>query len=245
MAIQVSGTEVISNARALTNIASVDATTVASLAAAGVGGGGSWQNIGSAMSLGTASNGYSSIGSITIPSAATDIKAFALFMDCSSISTTTETSHRFHIEMGPRTDWIVAKLRATSYGDTATYNNFKWMHAISMIKTPTNSTATQWGSHKINQSTTASNIFQYTDPQISYALGTSVGRSHSGSAEGNSAQVFNATYVSATGNIQPWTTESYSYGTCTVFAGQPLYFRVWAEYYDTLSGISIQLKGYI
>ena len=39
MAIQVSGTEVISNARALTNIASVDATTVASLSAAGVGGG--------------------------------------------------------------------------------------------------------------------------------------------------------------------------------------------------------------
>ena len=38
MAIQVSGTEVISNARALTNIASVDATTVASLSAAGVGG---------------------------------------------------------------------------------------------------------------------------------------------------------------------------------------------------------------
>ena len=38
MAIQVSGTEVISNARALTNIASVDATTVASMAAAGVGG---------------------------------------------------------------------------------------------------------------------------------------------------------------------------------------------------------------
>lgn len=38
MAIQVSGTEVISNARALTNIASVDATTVASMSAAGVGG---------------------------------------------------------------------------------------------------------------------------------------------------------------------------------------------------------------
>ena len=39
MAIQVSGTEVISNARALTNIASADATTVATLNAAGVGGG--------------------------------------------------------------------------------------------------------------------------------------------------------------------------------------------------------------
>jgi len=40
MAIKVSGTEVISDSRGLNNIASVDATTVASLSAAGVGGGG-------------------------------------------------------------------------------------------------------------------------------------------------------------------------------------------------------------
>ena len=40
MAIQVSGTEVISNSRALNNIASVDATTAASITAAGVGAGG-------------------------------------------------------------------------------------------------------------------------------------------------------------------------------------------------------------
>ena len=39
MAIQVSGTEVISNARALNNIASVDATTAAAISAGGVGGG--------------------------------------------------------------------------------------------------------------------------------------------------------------------------------------------------------------
>lgn len=38
MAIQVSGTEVISNSRALNNIASVDATTAAAFGAAGVGG---------------------------------------------------------------------------------------------------------------------------------------------------------------------------------------------------------------
>ena len=44
MAIQVSGTEVISNARALNNIASVDATTAASMTAAGVGVG-SWAKI--------------------------------------------------------------------------------------------------------------------------------------------------------------------------------------------------------
>jgi len=41
MAIQVSGTQVISNSRGLTNIASVDATTAAAIGAAGVGGGGS------------------------------------------------------------------------------------------------------------------------------------------------------------------------------------------------------------
>lgn len=38
MAIQVNGTEVVSNSRALNNIASVDATTAASITAAGVGG---------------------------------------------------------------------------------------------------------------------------------------------------------------------------------------------------------------
>ena len=38
MAIQVSGTEVISNSRALNNIASVDATTAAAIGSAGVGG---------------------------------------------------------------------------------------------------------------------------------------------------------------------------------------------------------------
>ena len=40
MALKVGGTEVITNARQLSNIASVDATTVAALGAAGVGGGG-------------------------------------------------------------------------------------------------------------------------------------------------------------------------------------------------------------
>jgi hypothetical protein len=39
MAIQVNGTQVIGNSRELTNIASVDATTAASITAAGVGGG--------------------------------------------------------------------------------------------------------------------------------------------------------------------------------------------------------------
>lgn len=41
MALKVGGTEVISNARALSNIASIDATTAAAIGAGGVGGGGS------------------------------------------------------------------------------------------------------------------------------------------------------------------------------------------------------------
>ena len=40
MAIKVGGTEVVDNSRQLKNIASVDATTVAALGSAGVGGGG-------------------------------------------------------------------------------------------------------------------------------------------------------------------------------------------------------------
>lgn len=53
MAIQVGGTQVISNSQGLTNIASVDSTTAASITAAGVGGGGSL--IGPATSI---SGGY-------------------------------------------------------------------------------------------------------------------------------------------------------------------------------------------
>ena len=54
MAIQVNGTEVISNSRALNNIASIDATTAAAIGAAGVGGG----TFGSVFYLGAGSYGY-------------------------------------------------------------------------------------------------------------------------------------------------------------------------------------------
>ena len=67
MAIQVSGTEVISNARALTNIASVDATTVASLATAGVGGGKTWQLVSTVTTPTMAVNDYAPVGSFTPP----------------------------------------------------------------------------------------------------------------------------------------------------------------------------------
>jgi len=52
--LQVNGTDVITNARQLSNIASVDATTVASLSAAGVGGGGSAKDF---VASGTIANG--------------------------------------------------------------------------------------------------------------------------------------------------------------------------------------------
>ena len=45
MAIKISGTEVISNSRGLNNIASVDATTAASITAAGVGGSGTFEKL--------------------------------------------------------------------------------------------------------------------------------------------------------------------------------------------------------
>lgn len=45
MAIQVNGTQVIGNSRELTNIASVDATTVAAMTAAGVGGSAGWEYV--------------------------------------------------------------------------------------------------------------------------------------------------------------------------------------------------------
>ena len=66
MAIQVSGTTVIDDSRSLTNITSVDATTVASISAAGVGGGGTHDFVAS----GAISNGdvviLNSDGTVTV-----------------------------------------------------------------------------------------------------------------------------------------------------------------------------------
>jgi hypothetical protein len=74
MAIQVSGTEVISNARALNNIASVDATTAASITAAGVGGAGSAHLGRYAITNGANSVTISSLN-------LTDYKMLAVFFD--------------------------------------------------------------------------------------------------------------------------------------------------------------------
>ena len=60
MAIQVSGTEVISNARALNNIASVDATTAAAISAGGVGGG-TWTALQSVTVGNLSAGSYSSL----------------------------------------------------------------------------------------------------------------------------------------------------------------------------------------
>jgi len=70
MAIKVGGTEVITNARQLSNIASVDATTVAALGTAGVGGGGGQFD---AVASGTIANGalvsLNSDGTVSVTSA--------------------------------------------------------------------------------------------------------------------------------------------------------------------------------
>lgn len=63
MAIQVNGTEVISNSRALNNIASVDATTAAAIGNAGVGGG-----VWALENTTTISSAVATINNIVIPS---------------------------------------------------------------------------------------------------------------------------------------------------------------------------------
>jgi len=69
MAIQVNGTEVISNSRALKNIASVDATSAAAMTAAGVGAAPAktWEYIG-AINYGNRSNGVNVSQYWTLPS---------------------------------------------------------------------------------------------------------------------------------------------------------------------------------
>tara|TARA_R110000796_G_scaffold61629_2_gene142552 strand:- start:422 stop:1063 length:642 start_codon:yes stop_codon:yes gene_type:complete len=70
MAIQVSGTQVISNSRGLTNIASADATTVAALTSAGVGPAvATWQQVGSTKTYAGATSHTQrrNMGSVTMP----------------------------------------------------------------------------------------------------------------------------------------------------------------------------------
>ena len=92
MAIQVSGTEVISNARALNNIASIDATTAASITAAGIGGG-TWTVLGTSGNLGTLTSfgGTSAVKSFTVP---TGVQAVSIEIqqDISLVNTTNASS---------------------------------------------------------------------------------------------------------------------------------------------------------
>ena len=75
MAIKVNGTTVINDSRALTNIASVDATTVAALGAAGVGASGpDWNQLGSTVSYSPERGTYTSPNyTVTIPSNTSNI----------------------------------------------------------------------------------------------------------------------------------------------------------------------------
>jgi hypothetical protein len=73
MAIQVSGTEVISNARALNNIASIDATTAASIIAGGVGGDPAWVTGGTTYTTSNYLTNYSDSGWLDVSSILTSM----------------------------------------------------------------------------------------------------------------------------------------------------------------------------
>ena len=140
MAIQVSGTEVISNSRALNNIASVDATTAAAITAAGVGGGASWslaQTSTIASKSGTGVIGsfnLSNAFSYTMPSG---IKGLAVSMTIGSavrsyssggtassgliLSLGASMSSNAHVAAAPA-NWSGGS--ATYYGQTATVSFF-------------------------------------------------------------------------------------------------------------------------
>ena len=97
MAIQVSGTEVISNSRALSNIASVDATTAASITAAGVGGGANeWTTLSNTYSFnynmvsGTQNSGWLDASTI-LTGMPSDFKYF-MFMIKGTLSAPTASS---------------------------------------------------------------------------------------------------------------------------------------------------------
>ena len=83
MAIQVNGTTVINNSRQLTNIASVDSTTVAALGAAGVGGSATWKVLGTFSDSSTRVGNYQSgTTAVTIP---TKLKAFGFRLDMDAL----------------------------------------------------------------------------------------------------------------------------------------------------------------
>ena len=107
MAIKVSGTEVISDSRALSNIATVDATTAEAISAAGVGGGGTVDFTAS----GAVSNGdvvsLNSDGTVSVSSA-----SFVGAQQEFTTDTTTNTAAVFD----PDTGKIVIAYRSVNFG---------------------------------------------------------------------------------------------------------------------------------
>jgi hypothetical protein len=98
MAIQVNGTTVINNSRALQNIASVDATTVAALGAAGVGGAATWQTLGTFNDSSTRVGNYQSgTTAVTLPS--TGLKAFGFRLDMDALINNSSATNTYRIKI--------------------------------------------------------------------------------------------------------------------------------------------------
>jgi len=106
MAIKIGGTTVINDSRALTNIASVDATTVAALGAAGVGGAATWKTITTIADSTTRTSSYqSAFTQVTMPSTA--VKGFGVVFDCDGRITSAPGSYSWevHIALSTNNSW--------------------------------------------------------------------------------------------------------------------------------------------
>ena len=112
MAIKVNGTTVIDDSRALSNISSVDATTVAALGAAGVGGGGyTWSSVQSV-------SGTPSVAVTGLPSDVTDIKIMVYDFYKSSGG----TSNGIQVRVGPSSGYLTSGYLASSVQTSQGYN---------------------------------------------------------------------------------------------------------------------------
>jgi hypothetical protein len=124
MAIKVNGTTVINDSRALSNIASVDATTAAAIGAAGVGGGQEWTLLSTYTNSNTYEQGTSfEIGDITVnmPSDMSSISGLAFVV---------EKDHRKSTSYGAGQYLFFGKqgLTGSARWSTADQHRWTWGH---------------------------------------------------------------------------------------------------------------------
>tara|TARA_R110000782_G_C14780669_1_gene409915 strand:+ start:35 stop:1150 length:1116 start_codon:yes stop_codon:yes gene_type:complete len=118
MAIQVSGTQVIGNSRELTNIASIDTTTKNSIAAAGIGG---------ASSINELSDGYVSASN---PTVTTNPALGSLWLNSTSGSVyvcvdATTNANIWALANAAASEWIPVQYPVATGGTITTHGNFK------------------------------------------------------------------------------------------------------------------------